>query len=84
MDSITASITELFSNEPLSSKSNQGPLPNIRDVNSFWRTIIEGRSIELVNKANTNSTIIKTKKFCNPGIETNNPADNPAHVVAVV
>ena len=84
LESITASITELFSNEPLSSKSNQGPLPKILDVTSFCRTMIEGRSIELVSKANTNNTIIKTKKFCKPGIETNSPADNPAHVVAVV
>ncbi len=82
--STTASKTEFVSNDPLSSKSNQGPLPKILDVNSFCRTMIEGKSMELVNKARTSKTIMRTKKFCKPGIETNRPADKPAQVVAVV
>jgi len=40
--------------------------------------------MELVSKAKTNSNIINKKKFCSPGIATKSPADNPAHVVAVV
>ena len=46
--------------------------------------MILGNNIELVNSARTNKSIIKIKKFCSPGIATNNPADSPAHVVAVV
>jgi len=37
-----------------------------------------------VNSARIRSDIIKTKKFCNPGISTNNPAESPAQVVVVV
>ena len=37
-----------------------------------------------VSSARIRSDIINTKKFCKPGISTNNPAESPAHVVAVV
>ena len=43
-----------------------------------------GSSILEVMSAKIRRDIIKMKKFCKPGISTNNPAESPAQVVAVV
>ena len=54
------------------------------EVNSRYATTIVGKTMELATSARKSNAIIKTKKFCSPGMATNKPAANPAHVVAVV
>ena len=54
------------------------------EVNSRYATTIVGKTIELATSAKKSNAIINTKKFRRPGMATNKPAANPAHVVAVV
>ena len=41
------------------------------------------KMLEVIS-ARIRSDIINMKKFCNPGISTNKPAESPAQVVVVV
>ena len=67
------------------SSSTQDPgNPLILCIVLFVATNMLGSKIDEVNNARIINNIIKTKKFLNPGIATNNPAASPAEVVAVV
>ena len=59
-------------------------MPSNLERNSCQETMKLGNKILEVSSARIRSDIINTKKFCNPGISTNNPAERPAQVVAVV